>query len=72
MLLAMVDVDDFDGARKLLGGDVPNPWSAVADDDLTVRRIEAAPLRLAIDYRAVAADEHAVTEQTAPAPASKR
>ena len=49
MLLGMVDVDDFDGAWKLLGGDVPNPWSAVADDDLTVRGVEAAPLRLAID-----------------------
>ena len=25
MLLGMVDVDDFDGAGKLLGGDVPDP-----------------------------------------------
>ena len=49
VLLGMVDVDDFDGAWKLLGGDVPNPWSAVADDDLTGRGVEAAPLRLAID-----------------------
>ena len=49
MLLGMVDVDDFDGAGKLLGGGVPNPWSAVGDDDLTVRGVEAAPLRLAID-----------------------
>ena len=49
MLLGMVDVDDLDGAGKLLGGDVPNPWSAVADDDLTVRGVEAAPLPLAID-----------------------
>ena len=45
----MVDVDDLDGAGKLLGGEVPNPRSAVADDDLTVRGVETAPSCLAMD-----------------------
>ncbi len=44
-----VDGDDFDGAGKLLGGEVPDPGGAVADDDLTRRGVEVAPLRLAMD-----------------------
>ena len=48
MLLGVVDVDDFDGAGKLLVGDAPDPGGAVADDDPPGRGVEAAPLRLAI------------------------
>ena len=49
VLLGVVDVNDLDGVGKLLGGDVPNPRRAVADDDLTVRGVKTAPLRLAMD-----------------------
>ena len=48
MLVGVVDVDDFDGAGKLLGGQLPDPGGAVADDDPAGRGVEAAPLRLAI------------------------
>ena len=49
VLLGVVDVNDFDGAGKLFGGDVPSPRIAFVDDDLTVRGVEAALLRLAMD-----------------------
>ena len=49
MLLGVVDVDDFDGAGKLLGGQVPDPGGAVAEDDPAERGVETAPLRLAMD-----------------------
>jgi len=49
MLLGVVDVDDFDGAGKLLGGQAPDPGGAVAEDDPAGRSVEAAPLRLALD-----------------------
>ena len=45
----MVDVNDLDGAGKLLGGDVPDPGGAVADDDALGCGVETAPYRLAID-----------------------
>ena len=49
VLLGVVDVNDLDGPGKLLGGDVPNPRSAVTDDDLTVCGVETAPYCLAMD-----------------------
>src|SRR5260221_10163177 len=32
MLPGMVEIDDLDGTRKVLIGDVPDPFSAVGDD----------------------------------------
>ena len=49
MLLGVVDIDDFDGAGKLLSRQTPDPGGAVAKDDTADRGVEAAPLRLAID-----------------------
>ena len=49
MLLGVVDVDDFDGVGKLLGGQVPDPGGAVAEDDPAGCGVETASLCLAMD-----------------------
>ena len=49
MLLGVVDVDDFDGAGEPLGDRFPDPGDAAAEDDRTLRGVETAPLRLAMD-----------------------
>ena len=49
ILLGVVDIDDFDGAGKVLGRQMPDPGGAVAKDDTAGCGVEAAPLRLAID-----------------------
>ena len=49
MLLGVVEVDDFDGAGELLGGQIPDPGGAVAEDDPAGRGVDAVPLRLAMD-----------------------
>ena len=48
MPLGVVDVDDFDGAGELFGGQIPDPLGPVADDDASRRGVEAAPPRFAI------------------------
>ena len=48
MPLGMVDVDDFDGAGELFGGQIPDPLGPVADDDASRRGVEAAAPRFAI------------------------
>ena len=48
VLLGVVDINDLDGAGKVLGGQVPDPRGAVADDDALGRRVETAPYCLAI------------------------
>ena len=45
VLLGMVDVDDFDGAGTLFGRQVPDPGTAVADDDAPGRGVD--PRRIA-------------------------
>ena len=51
VLLAMLDVDDFDGFGAHLGGQVPDPAGTVADDDLTGGGVEAVSRRVRVFRR---------------------
>ena len=46
MPLGMVEVDDLDGAGKLLATQIPDPLGAIAKDDAAAGGVEAAPMRL--------------------------
>ncbi len=48
VLLRVVDINDLDGAGKLLGGQVPDPRGAVAEDDALGCGVETAPYCLSI------------------------
>src|SRR5882672_8792120 len=43
MLTSMIEVDDLNGAGKVLRGEIPDPDSAVADHHLLVRPAPATP-----------------------------
>jgi hypothetical protein len=52
MLSGVEKIDDFDGPGKMQSGGVPDPFGAVADDDLLLRPVPATLEGLGIDAAA--------------------
>ena len=49
MLASVIQVNDLDGARQVLVGEVPDLRRAVSDDDHLVDVLQTAPTCLGVD-----------------------